>query len=88
MLTKLRAIAAWLQLVPIIIGAIRAIEDVMPESGLGSAKLTAIRLAIEAGYESVQDVLGAFGDVWPRIEALVKSLVEKFNEIGLFKRSG
>lgn len=86
MLSKLRAIIAWLELVPIIIGAIRAIEVAIPESGQGAAKIAALRLAIEAGYDSVQDVLGAFGDVWPRIEALVKALVTRFNESGLFSK--
>lgn len=86
MMGKLRAIFAWLELVPVIIGAIRAIEQALPESGQGSAKLAALRLAIQAGYESVQDVLGAFDDVWPRIESLVRSLVAKFNETGLFSK--
>lgn len=88
MLTKLRAIMAWLELVPIIIGAIRAIEAAIPESGQGAAKLAALRLAIQAGYDSVQDVLGAFDDVWPRIEALVRALVDRFNATGLFARNG
>lgn len=86
MLSKLRAVVAWLELVPILIGAIRAIEAAIPENGQGAAKLAALRLAIQAGYDSVQDVLGAFDDVWPRIEALVRSLVEKFNASGLFSK--
>ena len=78
-------IRAWLELIPIIIAAVRAIEAALPEQGLGSAKLAAVRMAIEAAFDSVQDVLGTFSDVWPRIERMVAGIVASLNAAGVFK---
>lgn len=80
-------IRAWLELIPIIIGAVRAIEAALPESGLGAAKLAAVRMAVEAAFDGVKDVLGAFNDVWPRIEGIVQRIVATLNSAGVFKKA-
>jgi mannose/fructose/N-acetylgalactosamine-specific phosphotransferase system component IID len=81
-------IRAWLELIPIIIAAVRAIEAAMPENGLGAAKLAAIRMAIEAAFDGVSDALGAFSDVWPRIERIVAGIVASLNATGVFRKGG
>jgi hypothetical protein len=83
MFVKLKA---WLELITIIIGAIRSIEAVIPENGAGAAKLAALRLAIEAGWDAVKSVLGPLEEIWPKIAEVASKLVAAFNSTGLFKK--
>lgn len=87
-MSTLSRVKGWLELVPLVIAAMRAIEAQIPETGQGSAKLLALRAALEAGWDSVQALLGGISEVWPRIEALVASLAAAFNKTGLFKKEG
>lgn len=86
----IEAMKAWFALFPLIISAVRAIEEQIKESGMGAAKLAAVRLAIEAVYdtcvEAVQ-VLGPLAVAWPRIEKFIKALVESFNVRGIFRKN-
>lgn len=81
-------IKAWLELVTVIIGAMRALEAAIPESGMGSAKRAALRAAIEAGWDAVSGVLGPLEEIWPRVEEIASKLVAAFNSTGLFKKGG
>ncbi len=79
-------IKAWLELVTIIIAAMRALEAAIPESGMGTAKLTALRAALEAGWDAVREVLGPLETVWPKIQDVAARLVAAFNATGLFNK--
>lgn len=68
------------QLIPALIALIREIEKVIPQSGQGAAKLTAIRQIIEAAY-------GGLSEIWPVIEKVVAVLVGLFNSTGVFGKS-
>lgn len=67
------------QLIPAIITLVKQIEEVIPTSGQGAAKITAIRQILEVSYDEFQDV-------WPVIEKVIASLVNLFNVTGVFKK--
>lgn len=79
-------IKAWLELITIIIGAMRAIEAAIPESGMGSAKLAALRMAIEAGWDAARTVLGPLEEIWPKVQDIAARMVSAFNSAGLFNK--
>lgn len=68
-----------LQLLPALITAIKAIEDAIPGSGQGEAKLAAVRAILEA-------VDGSVARLWPQISAVIGVLVGLFNKTAVFKQ--
>lgn len=67
-----------LTLIPIIISAVKAIEQMLP-SGSGQEKLAAVIATIE-------NIYGALGDAMPAITNFIGVVVAGFNAIGLFKK--
>lgn len=87
----IEVLKAWMAIFPIIVSAVRAIEDEIKESGMGEAKLAAVRIALEAVYDTCVEaaqVLGPLAVAWPRIEKFIKALVASFNLRGVFKKNG
>ena len=70
-----------LQLIPALIGAMRAIEDAIPGTGKGEEKLAAVRQILEAVDSSASKY-------WPQIQAVIGVLVGLFNKTGAFKTAG
>lgn len=68
-----------IQIVPALIQLIKSIEDILPNAGLGTDKLEAVRKIIEATYEGA-------AEIWPTIEKVIGVLVALFNKTGLFKK--
>ena len=66
------------QLLPAIIAAIKAIEEAIPGSGQGEAKLAAVRGIIEA-------VDASYKSLWPQLQPIIGVLVALFNKTGAFK---
>ena len=66
------------QLLPAIIAAIKAIEEAIPGSGQGEAKLAAVRGIIEA-------VDASYKSLWPQLQPIIGVLVGLFNKTGAFK---
>jgi hypothetical protein len=66
-----------LQLVPAVIKVIQAIEEALPQAGIGAEKLAAIRQMLEVAYTGVKEV-------WPILEKVIAILVELFNKTGVF----
>lgn len=66
------------QLLPALIAAIKAIEDAIPGSGQGEAKLAAVRGIIEA-------VDASYKNLWPQLQPIIGVLVGLFNKTGAFK---
>ena len=60
------------QLVPVLITAIKAIEDAIPGKGVGEAKLAAIRGILEQAD-------AAYTELWPKLQGVVGVLVGLFN---------
>lgn len=68
-----------LMLLPAIIRAVKEIEEVFPESGMGATKLQLVR-------ESLEVVVDGFGEIWPLVDRVIAVVVRVFNEIGLFRQ--
>jgi len=69
-----------LELLPAIIAAIKAIEELLPESNKGAEKLALVREIITStGDEASKN--------WPLIESTINKLVGFFNKLGIFKTS-
>jgi len=68
-----------LQLIPALIAAMKAIEDAIPGSGQGEAKLSAIRQILEA-------VDAGAAKFWPQIQTTIGILVNLFNATGAFRK--
>jgi len=66
------------QLLPALISAIKAIEEAIPGTGQGEAKLAAVRGIIEA-------VDTGYKNLWPQIQPVIGVLVGLFNKTGAFK---
>ena len=75
----MNTIVTILQLLPALITAIKAIEDAIPGSGQGEAKLAAVRAILEAVDSSV-------ARLWPQISAVIGVLVGLFNKTAVFKQ--
>jgi hypothetical protein len=67
-----------IDLLPLVIQTIKAVEDAIPGTGKGEAKLTMVRGVLE----SVD--LGT-ASIWPAIEKVIAAIVATFNKIGEFK---
>ena len=68
-----------LKMLPVIIAAIKAIEEAIPGNGQGEQKLAMLRQILELAD-------GTIPNIWPTIEGLVKVLVKTFNDTGVFKK--
>jgi phage-related protein len=78
-MNALMILSTVLQLIPAIIAAIKAIEEVIPGEGKGELKLRAIREIIEGVYDKA-------AAIWPAIEKTIGILVGVFNTVGVFKK--
>lgn len=68
-----------LNLVPALIGVIKAVEEMFPGPGAGKEKLVLIRGILSAAHEGITEL-------WPTLEVVVSRLVEFANATGLFKK--
>jgi hypothetical protein len=68
-----------LQLIPALIKVIQAVEEALPQAGIGSEKLAAIRQMLEVTYAGVKEV-------WPILEKVIAILVDLFNKTGVFEK--
>jgi len=66
-----------IDLLPLVIQTIKAVEDAIPGTGKGEAKLTMVRGVLE----SVD--LGT-ASIWPAIEKVIAAIVATFNKIREF----
>jgi hypothetical protein len=75
MLQFLQAAKLVLSLVPEIANIILMLEKTLPQAGIGTEKLTALRAILTAAYAGIDLV-------WGSIELIVKTLVGLWNEKG------
>ncbi|MCA3067483.1 MAG: hypothetical protein ING73_11250 [Rhodocyclaceae bacterium] len=73
------------EMLPQIIGAVKAIEAALPDGTKGEDKLIAVREVLEAGYQVAEDKDQPFALLWPAIQNTVAALVRLFNKTGVFK---
>jgi hypothetical protein len=68
------------QLLPVIIEAVRAIEAALPASGQGAAKLAILRETLGGAFELASDLGIQFERAWPAIERTVGAVVALMNK--------
>ena len=68
-----------LNLIPALITAMKAIEEVIPGQGKGEDKLAAIRAILEATNAQI-------GALWPTVQTVIGILVALFNKTGVFTK--
>jgi hypothetical protein len=73
-------------ILPLLIDAIKAVEEAIPGVGKGEAKLAAVRSVMESSYQISTDVQADFQEVWPVMENTVGGIVKGFNAAGVFKK--
>jgi hypothetical protein len=67
-----------LQIFPALIKTIFAIEEALPQGGVGKEKLGMIRSVMETSYAGVSDI-------WPSVEKVIGVVVNTMNVIGAKK---
>lgn len=75
----LEKITAVLKLLPAIIEAVKAIENLVSDTGQGAAKLQAIREILEA-------VSSQSAALWPEIQKVIAIIVALANKTGVFPK--
>lgn len=83
----LQTVRMVLSLLPLILSAVKAIEDALPEGGQGAAKLALVRNVIEAGYGAANDAIVSFEQAWPAINKTVAAVVSMYNSVGKFQKA-
>ena len=82
----LQTIRLILSLLPLILTAVKAIEEALPAGGNGREKLALVRTTIESGYNLATDTFGDFQTLWPAIERVIGAAVSMFNAAGVFRK--
>lgn len=73
-------------LLPIVVEAVKTVEQALPVSGQGQQKLAMVRQMIESAYQAAGDVEVAFEQIWPAVSAAISAAVAMFNAAGVFKK--
>jgi hypothetical protein len=75
-----------ISLLPLLIDAIKAIEEAVPGQGKGEQKLATIRTAVESAYGVATEDLPKFEVLWAAVQKTINGLVCVFNSSGVFKK--
>lgn len=79
----LRALAA---LLPIVLQLVRQLEEALPTTGAGAAKLAQIKAILQQVFGTLSGLTVTFEQVWPTVQALISGVVSAFNALGVFKK--
>lgn len=83
----MKTLISYLQLFPIILGAVKALEEALPLPSIGKQKLDLLLSIVEAAYNAEQSIQKEIP--WTQIESVVKNavslIVTALNGMGLFK---
>lgn len=77
---------AVIQLLPILVDLIKAVEAALPGTGRGEQKLMMVRAALEGAYSTISDATVTFEKVWSALNPLIGAVVAGFNKTGTFKK--
>lgn len=61
-------------LIPIIITAMKSVEESMGALVPGAVKLEVVRLGLQAAYDAEQSLSKPFADIWPTIAGIISTL--------------
>lgn len=68
-----------INLLPLLIQLIRAVESAIPEAGKGGEKLALVRSILETVDTNIPPI-------WPAIEKVIGAIVGAFNKTGVFAK--
>lgn len=74
------------QLLPIVKTFIMAVEEAVPATGQGAAKIQMVKDMTANAFKAVDTVQATFEQVWPLMQVMVTSLVAMYNATGQFKK--
>lgn len=75
-----------ISLLPILLQAIKAVEQAIPETGKGAEKLDLIKGLVQTSYETSSKLSVSFEQLWPTVQGAVQAIVNAFNKTGTFKK--
>jgi hypothetical protein len=85
----MKTLLAILKLFPLVLAAVRAIEEAIPLPGQGKKKLDLVLDILKTAYDGGPDLAKEF--TWEKLVALVVSMITRIvglhNELGLFQKS-
>lgn len=68
-----------MQLIPLILQIVKAVESQIPEGGKGKDKLTFVRNVLTDAYPQIVDM-------WSIVEKIIAATVTLYNTTGIFKK--
>lgn len=71
---------------PMIVEFVQVVEGMIPGDGKGKEKLALVRAWLEAAFAGIESAGVTFGELWPRIEAMIASLIATYNALGVFRK--
>lgn len=74
-----------IKLLPMIVAAVKAIEDAAPVAGQGPSKVELLKAMVEAAYEAGGDDLPPLSSVFALVNKLTGGIVTLFKQAGIFK---
>lgn len=69
-----------LKMFPVLITAIKSLEEFLPVSGAGKAKMDLIQQTLTDSYADI-------ASIWPTIAKVIDGIVAIANQFGVFKKS-
>ena len=72
------------KLIPVVIAAVKSVEELIPVSGAGKAKMNLVMTTVQDAFDGV---IAAWPTIQPILEKLITGIVSLANEFGVFKKS-
>ncbi len=83
----LAKVAAYKELIVLVVQLVRTVEEAIPESGVGSAKLKLVLDGIADAWDAFEEFFGSFADYAPKLIDRIGSIVRAFNAASVFKKA-
>lgn len=80
----LQAMELAVKLLPIIVAAVKAIEEAAPVAGQGPSKAELLRALVASAYEAAGDDLPPLSSIAGLVEKLTGGIVRLFKQAGVF----
>ncbi len=85
----MNTLLAVLKLFPLVLAAVKAVEEAIPLPGQGKKKLDLVLDVIKSAYDASTDLASSFS--WQKLVALLVPMIDKIvalhNALGLFQQS-
>jgi len=81
---KLEDAMTIVKLIPVVIAAVKSIEEFIPVSGAGKQKMDLVLNTIKDSFDGIT---AAWPTIQPILEKLIAGIVALANEFGIFKKN-